>query len=172
VARLPIRLYGDPVLRAKTRQVEEIDQDLHRLVEDMVETMLEADGAGLAANQVGELCRVIVVNFAAGDGAEDVKVMINPEITRREGLMSMEEGCLSLPNINEEVERAASVTVEYTTLEGNRTEIEATEILSAVVQHETDHLDGILFIDRISPVRRRLLKSVLKQIARSVKQPV
>ena len=174
MARLPVRLYGDPVLRRKAREIEELDEDLQKLAEDMVETMLDADGVGLAANQVGDLRRVIVVNITDTDneGDESTEVLINPEVVRREGSMRLVEGCLSLPEINEEVERNESVTVEYTTLEGDRTEVEASGLHSAVLQHEIDHLDGILIIDRISPVRRMLLKGALKQIARNSKQLV
>lgn len=174
MARLPVRLYGDPVLRRKARGIEELDADLQKLAGDMVETMLDADGVGLAANQVGDLRRVIVVNITDTDneGDESTEVLINPEVVRREGSMRLVEGCLSLPEINEEVERDESVTVEYTTLEGDKTEVEASGLHSAVLQHEIDHLDGILIIDRISPVRRILLKGALKQIARNSKQLV
>lgn len=172
MARLPIRLYGDPVLRTRARQVEEVDEDLHRLVADMAETMKDADGAGLAANQVNDLRRVIVVDFGEPDRDEDIRILVNPEIIEREGSMRMVEGCLSIPEIDEEVERAASVTVEFLNLEGEMDKIEASGLHSAVLQHEIDHLDGILFVDRISPVRRRLLKGALKQIARASKQPV
>jgi len=174
MARLPVRLYGDPVLRRKAREIEELDEDLQKLAEDMVETMLDADGVGLAANQVGDLRRVIVVNITDKDneGDESTEVLINPEVVRREGSMRLVEGCLSLPEINEEVERNESVNVEYTTLEGDRTEVEASGLHSAVLQHEIDHLDGILIIDRISPVRRMLLKGALKQMARNSKQLV
>ena len=171
MARLPIRLYGDPVLRTKAREVEEVDESLQRLAEDMVETMQDADGVGLAANQVGDLRRVIAVNFGENDGAGDVKVLVNPEITERNGSMRIVEGCLSIPEIDEEVERAASVTVDYVGLNGGKESIEVSGLHSAVLQHEIDHLDGILFVDRISPVRRRLLRGALKKIVRTSKKP-
>jgi peptide deformylase len=170
MARLPIRLYGDPVLRSKARDVNGIDDDLRGLAEDMIETMMDADGAGLAANQVGDLRRIIVVNFGGGDSTEDVRVLVNPEITGREGKMRMAEGCLSIPEIEEEVDRSESVTVDYLNLDGGMEKVEASGLQSAILQHEIDHLDGVLFVDRISQIRRRLLKGALKQIARKAKQ--
>ena len=167
---LPIRLYGDPVLRAKARPVEEVDDDLRRLAEDMVETMREAEGIGLAANQVGDLRRVLVVDFRPVTGEDRTEALINPEIVTEDGTMMLEEGCLSIPDVREEIERSAAVRVSYLNQDGEASEIEAEGLMSAVLQHEIDHLNGVLITDRISPMRRALLRGVLKKISREAAQ--
>jgi peptide deformylase len=144
MARIPIRLYGDPVLRLRASEVEEIDEGLRRLAADMVETMRDAEGVGLAANQVGELRRVIVVDFKPVTDEDRTEALINPRIITREGDLAIQEGCLSIPGVNEEIKRSASIQVAY----------------------EIDHLDGVLITDRISPVRKSLIRGVLKRIAR------
>ncbi len=171
MSRLPIRLYGDPVLRTRTREVSEVDDGLREFADVIRETMVEADGAGLAANQVGDLRRIIVVNIGENDTTDDVRVLVNPEITAREGTMKIVEGCLSLPGIEEEVERTARISVSYMNLDGETEKVEVSGLQSAIIQHEIDHLDGVLFIDRISPVRRKFLRGALKKISRGSKQP-
>jgi len=161
-----IRLYGDPVLRTRARPAEGVDESLLRLAEDMIETLRHAEGVGLAANQVGELHRVIVVDMAPISGEEEVVILINPEIVEQEGTASSEEGCLSIPEVQEPVERSEWVRVAYLDRDGNRDEIEGKGLLSAVLQHEIDHLDGVLIIDHISPTRRALLRGTLKRITR------
>jgi peptide deformylase len=170
MSRLPIRLYGDPVLRTKAREIPGVDDELREFAEVMRETMIEADGAGLAANQVGDLRRIIVVNFGESDTTEDVRILLNPEITSREGTARMVEGCLSLPGIEEEVERASRLSIRYLNLAGEIEEVEVSGLHSAIIQHEIDHLDGVLFIDRISPLRRQLLKGALRKISRGSKK--
>lgn len=171
MSRLPIRLYGDPILWARAREVSEVDDGLREFAEVIRETMIEADGAGLAANQVGDLRRIIVVNFGESDTTDDIRVLVNPEITTREGTTRMLEGCLSLPGIEEDVERNARLSVRYVNLDGETVEEEVSGIPSAIIQHEIDHLDGVLFIDRISPMRRKFLRGTLKKISRGSKQP-
>ncbi len=171
MSRLPIRLYGDPVLRTRTREVSDVDDGLREFADVIRETMVEADGAGLAANQVGDLRRIIVVNIGENDTTDDVRVLVNPEITAREGTMKIVEGCLSLPGIEEEVERTARISVSYMNLDGETEKVEVSGLQSAIIQHEIDHLDGVLFIDRISPVRRKFLRGALKKISRGSKQP-
>lgn len=170
MAQPPVRLYGDPVLRRKATEVDEVSEELRALATDMIETMQENDGIGLATNQVGDLRRMIVINFDIESGDEGVSALLNPVITERKGTMISMEGCLSIPDVWDEVERSAEITVEYLNLDGERVEVKAGGLQGAVVQHEIDHLDGILFVDHIPTVRRMMLKGQLKQIARIAKQ--
>jgi peptide deformylase len=154
VATRPIHLLGSPILRQRTRQVRAVDDAVRRLVEDLFDTMRADKGIGLAANQVGETLRVAVVDV--GEGEEPV-VLINPEIVEREGTQRAEEGCLSIPEIFADVDRAARIVVETTDLGGARRRVAAADLKSRAIQHEIDHLDGILFLDRLSPLKRRML---------------
>ena len=147
---LEIHVLGSPVLRTETTPVTEITDDLRRLVEDMFDTMRAAQGIGLAAPQVGRLERVAVV-----DVDNDPIVLINPEIIAESGKERAEEGCLSIPDIYGDVDRAARVTVRAMDLEGNTFERDATELLARAFQHEIDHLHGKLFIDYLSFLKRR-----------------
>lgn len=149
-----IRLYGDPVLREKSRPVEEFDDDVRRLVADLMETMYAADGIGLAAPQVGVPLRVFV--YDVRDPDLEPGALVNPEIVLREGTDRDEEGCLSLPGLSEVVERAERVVVRGLDESGDPVEIEAEGLLSRCLQHEKDHLDGVLFIDHLSPIKRKL----------------
>ncbi len=149
----PIHLLGSPLLRERAPEVGEVNADTRALVEDLFDTMHADKGIGLAANQVGIVQRVAVVEV----GEEPSVVHIDPTLVERAGTMRGEVGCLSMPDIFADVDRAVSIVVETTTLEGTRTRLEATELLSRAIQHEIDHLDGILFIDRLSPLKRRLL---------------
>lgn len=144
MAVLKICTAGNPVLKQVARPVEKIDKRLTRLLNNMVETMYAADGVGLAAPQVGESKRVVVIDV--GDGV--VYEMINPVITKREGTYLSTEGCLSVPEYSGEVERAAYVECEYTNRQGERMLVEARELLAVCIQHELDHLDGVLFIEK------------------------
>ena len=147
-----IRKYPDPVLHQKTGRVETIDGTLRRLIEDMVETMHAAPGVGLAANQVGIARRVAVV-----DADDDRFAMIDPVILEAEGRATAEEGCLSIPEIYGDVSRPERVVVEATDEHGHRYRKEATGLKARAIQHEIDHLDGILFLDRVGPLKRRRL---------------
>ncbi len=169
LAILPIYLYGHPVLRKKARPVREVDGNLITLAEDMIETMHSSNGIGLAATQVGSMQRLIVVDIAGV--SEDTKefnpiAMVNPVVVEEEGLLTMEEGCLSIPDIREEVERAEKIRVRYTDIDSGEKELTADGILGRVILHEIDHLNGVLFIDRLSAVRRKLLKGRLNKIRR------
>src|SRR5690606_7768172 len=156
MAELPIRLLGDPVLRQKAEPVTELDGELRRLMDDMMATMYAADGVGLAAPQVGVSRRVIVVDIRERNTPPFA--LVNPEIVERsEELAREEEGCLSIPGLREIVERPARVVVEGLDRGGNVRRIEAEGLLARVLQHEVDHLDGILFIARLSPLKRQLL---------------
>jgi peptide deformylase len=168
VAILPIYTYDQPVLRKKARPVKAASEELSVLASDMLETMHKASGIGLAANQVGSLERVIVVDMS---GMEEVKdfvplIMLNPEVVAKEGTWVLEEGCLSIPEIREEVERADKIKVRFRDLSFAEGEIEAEGMLGRVIQHEIDHLNGILFFDHLNAVKRKLLRGRLNKITR------
>ena len=150
-----IRLLGDPALREKARPVAEVDEEVRRLIDDLIETMYDADGIGLAAPQVGVPLRVFVYDLR--DPETPPGVLINPEIVERSGSTKEEEGCLSIPGMSELVERSARVLVRGLDGEGNELLLETDGLLARCLQHECDHLDGMLFIDRLSPLKRRLL---------------
>lgn len=174
MALLDIRLYGDPMLREKAQPIEEITDEHRRLAEDMAETMYEASGIGLAATQVGRLVRLIVVdvNWARAENPETEpkrpKAMINPEILKESAEDDeYQEGCLSLPGIEGEVWRSVQIKVRYTTLDGETVEQECEDLHARCILHEIDHLDGTLFIDRMSPAGRKELDRPLRLLAQS-----
>jgi peptide deformylase len=156
MASFPIRQYGDPVLKQRTQEVEEIDGKLAKLVEDMLETMYEAPGSGLAANQVGVQRRLFVYDI--GDGARTV---INPRIVETAGEWTYDEGCLSVPGLSWPIVRPNEVHLVGLDLDGNEISIEADTLEGRVFQHELDHLDGILLIERLDDQQRREAKKVL-----------
>jgi len=159
LALLDVRLYGDPILRRKATPVREVTPELRRLISDMVETMFHQVGIGLAAPQVGIPYRLLVMD----DGKGSARALINPTITQRIGSVVDEEGCLSLPGIYADVERSKSVTVEATDEDDQPVNLEATGMQARVIQHEMDHLDGILFIDHLSPVARDQIKKKIQK---------
>jgi peptide deformylase len=157
-----ILIWPDPELLKTSEAVTEIDDGLRTLVADMLETMYDADGVGLAAPQVGVLKRLVVIDIHAGEddrpSGEPPLVMINPIFTFKEGEMTWEEGCLSVPGENGKVTRAAHVKVEYQDLDGNELELEAEGLLAVALQHECDHLDGKLFVDYLGKLKRDVIK--------------
>ena len=161
-----IRIYPDEVLKQKAERVEEFNSELKELVEDMFETMYKRGGVGLAANQVGVLKRVFILDLNSGKErqGEEKLVFVNPEIVHSEGEVVHEEGCLSLPGLWKKVKRAKRVVVRAQDLEGKEFEIEAEGLLSRAIQHEIDHLDGICFVDRLSPLQRRLALEKYKKL--------
>ncbi len=176
---LPIRVYGDPMLRTETEDVTVDSEDLQQLIDDMLETMRAADGVGLAAPQVGRTERVFVADVTPMyDGREEVEeeleqlpaqpmVFVNPEIVwESEEEYEFEEGCLSIPDIREFVVRPERIRLTYLDRNFERREIEVREMLARVIQHEIDHLHGVLFIDHISPFRRRLLRRKLRDMSK------
>ena len=165
MAILPIRIYPDPVLRVKTRKVEEFDARLRKLATDMVETMHAAPGVGLAAPQVGSGLRLAVVDISVGEDPALLKVLVNPEIVRREGLETDVEGCLSLPGITDKVDRPPAVTVRAQDLAGKPFELEAADYMARAICHEVDHLDGILFTDHLRGLRKERVRRQLKKLA-------
>lgn len=176
------------MLRKRAKPVKKVDGELKKFVEDMFETMHHANGIGLAANQVGSLDRVIVIDISdvedkkhegvgeAADTMDEKKssrqavvkkfALINPEVISSEGSWKMEEGCLSIPDIRDGVERAETIRVRYKDLDLTDQELEASGLLGRVLLHEIDHLNGILFIDRLGVVKRKLLRGRLNKVQR------
>lgn len=163
---LPIRIYPDPVLRVRCRDVSVFDQALASLVADMVETMHAAPGIGLAANQVGIESRVAVVDLSVGERREDLLVLINPELLTEAGEEEDIEGCLSIPDFTDKVIRPLAITVRAIDLEGKRYEVEAEGLLARAICHEVDHLAGKLFTDRLHGLRRERARRMLKRLER------
>lgn len=183
--RLIIRQYGDPALRAKGRRIDKIDDRVRALAADMLETMHVANGVGLAAQQIGEALQLTVIDVAQvedrpstlriDDRERDVKeamplVLINPEITLGRAIVSGVEGCLSFPEISADIDRSEKVTVRAQTLDGSTVEIEATGLLARALQHEIDHLNGILFIDRMNSALKVSLSSKLKRLQKETQR--
>ena len=160
----PILTLPDKRLRQIADPVEKVDAEIKALAKDMLETMYDAPGVGLAAPQIGEMKRIVVMDLAKDDEPKDPIVMINPEILSfSDETTTTEEGCLSIPELYYDVERPAEVTVRYTDLEGKSVERHATERLAICIQHELDHLDGVLYIDYLSRLKRdRVLKKFQK----------
>jgi peptide deformylase len=155
VAIRQIRLLGDPVLRERCPEVTDINDEILKLIQDLQDTMYEADGIGLAAPQIGVRRRVFVYDVREDEHLPGV--LINPRIVESEGLVRESEGCLSIPDLTEVVERSARVIAEGLDQEGRSVRLEAEGLLSRCLQHEADHLDGILFFDRVSPLKRKML---------------
>jgi peptide deformylase len=160
VATFPIRTFGDPVLRQRASEIREVDGALVRLADDMIETMYAAPGVGLAAIQVGVERRMFVYDVGDGPG-----VVINPEIVESEGEWSYHEGCLSIPDLAFDVVRPKRVRLVGIDLDGEAIDIDADEILARCFQHEVDHLDGVLLLQRLDPERRREAMRVLRNRA-------
>ena len=184
---LPILEYGDPLLRAKGKPIDNIDDRIRELAANMIETMHAANGVGLAAQQVGEALQLTVLDVSLVedrpstlkvDGKEvDPKaamplVLINPEIELRGATETGVEGCLSFPEITGDIERATSVIVRAQTLESSAIEIEATGFLARAIQHEGDHLNGILFIDRMNSAAKAALSSRLKRLQKETRRGI
>jgi len=157
MAVLPIVKYPDPRLKQRALPVEVVDDDIRRLVDDMAETMYAAPGVGLAANQVGVLRRVFVIDISSDDEPSELRVFINPEILDATGTLVWEEGCLSFPGVTEEIRRAERVRVRALDRDGKPFELEADGLLAVAIQHETDHLNGVVMLDKLSAVKKRLL---------------
>ena len=183
--KLPILQYGDPILRAKGRRIEKIDERIRQLTQDMIETMHAANGVGLAAQQVGEALQLTVLDVSQVEdrpstmklNGKDVDpktamplVLINPEIKLAGETELAMEACLSFPEISGGIERAKSVIARAQTLEDGRIEIEASGLLGRAIQHEVDHLNGILFIDRMNSAAKAALSSRLKRMQKETRR--
>jgi len=163
---LKIRKYGDPILRQKAAQQTTFEAALQQQAEDMIETMREAKGIGLAANQVGMPNALCVVEVGLVIEGAEPRAFVNPAIAATAGeTVSYEEGCLSIPDVNDDVERPNQIRVRFQDLEGVSHEEEFEGMLARVLQHEIDHLNGIFFVDRLGPLRRKLLSKKLKELA-------
>jgi peptide deformylase len=160
MAVLKVRKYGDPVLRRRAAAVTEVTSELHTTVADMIETMYDEAGIGLAAPQVGISLRLMVVGH---DERREPRALINPVIVERGGEVTAEEGCLSIPGVFAPVTRSEWVDLEAKDLEGRPVKIHGRGLLARVLQHEMDHLDGVLFIDRLDPVTRDRIKRRIKK---------
>lgn len=163
INQMKIHTYPDPVLRDHAEPVADIDDVIRDLIDNMIDTMYEAPGIGLAANQVGVLKRIIVFDGAPGEVGRKPEVLINPEIVLLEGKVCSEEACLSVVDFAADVTRAEQVKVQGLDRHGNVLEIEAEGLKAICLQHEIDHLNGILFIDHISSLKRSLYKKKLKK---------
>jgi peptide deformylase len=159
--------YPDPVLAKRGEDITQFGEDLKVLVEEMFESMYAAHGIGLAAPQIGLSKRLTVIDVNFKKDPADKLVLVNPEIIEREGKQFEEEGCLSLPEIREKVTRAAKVKVRAQNVEGEWFEVEGEELLARAFQHEIDHLDGVLFIDRLSRLKRDLVHRKIKKMQKN-----
>jgi peptide deformylase len=159
----PLVLYPDPVLLKPTREVESIDEELHELVKDMVDTMYAAAGVGLAANQIGVPLRVLVTDASGAEDGEGLQVFINPVVTARSGSQIGEEGCLSFPDVTLDIDRAEKVIVEALDLQGEPFTFEAEGLLARAILHECEHLDGKVFLQNVSALKRELVKAQIKK---------
>ncbi len=181
----PIVKYGDPVLRAKGKRIAKADDKIRALASDMLETMHAANGVGLAAQQVGEALQLTVLDISGVEdrpstmklNGEEVDprtamplVLLNPELTLHEETETGAEGCLSFPELSADIDRAVSVVAKAETLDGEEVEIEASGLLARALQHEVDHLNGILFIDRMSSAAKASLASRLKRLQKETQR--
>jgi peptide deformylase len=164
----PIVKYGEPVLETKAQTVTEFcSPELEKLVDDMFESMYAAKGVGLAAPQIGVSKRVAVIDTSNGENPEEKLVLINPEIIKREGTQTGEEGCLSIPTFREQVTRAKRATVRAQNVKGEFFEMTGEDLLARAFQHETDHLNGILYISHVSVLKRDLIKRKIKKLMKA-----
>ncbi|AKS40701.1 peptide deformylase [Wenzhouxiangella marina] len=161
MSRLTILEFPDPRLRRVAKPVDEVTENERQLADDMLETMYEARGIGLAATQVNQGVRVVVMDLS--EDKSEPRVFINPEIIDRDGSQNCEEGCLSVPGVYAEVKRAERVKVRALDREGQPFELEADGLLAVCIQHEIDHLDGKVFVDYLSPLKRRMVEKRLKK---------
>lgn len=170
MSRRPIRLFPDPVLRVDCPPVERFDDELQALVDDMIETMHAAPGVGLAAPQIGIERSLCVIDLSVGEDPEAVHVLANPEIVEAEGSWTEVEGCLSIPDFSEKVDRPYRVRVRARDADGEPFELVAEEWLARAVCHEVDHLRGVLFVDRLRGLRRDRARRHLKRLARETEE--
>ncbi len=169
MAVMPVRVWPDPVLSRKAEFVDVVDDEVRRLLADMAETMYRSDGIGLAAPQVGVSRRLVTIDVPGyeGEPGSGLIYAVNPRVVAREGTCMMTEGCLSFPGLEIDVKRADRVRVEYLDQHGAVQVVDAEGVLAVCFQHETDHLDGIVFTERLGPVRRRLALRDYDKLRRS-----
>jgi len=165
----PILRYGERPLHDSAAEVTTFDHSLERLIDDMIETMYAAPGVGLAATQVGVPLRVFVVDVSLGRSANDLIVMVNPSFVAREGTQLEEEGCLSVPGFNATVVRPLEAIVKGLDRDGNEQTIEGKDLLARAFQHEMDHLDGVVFVDRLRGIKREMIVRKIQKLKKSGK---
>jgi peptide deformylase len=165
----PILRYGDPLLHARAAEVTAFDDRLHTLIDDMIETMYAAPGVGLAATQVGVPLRVFVVDLSVGKTSGELITMVNPVFVEREGTQLEEEGCLSAPGFNATVVRPRRAVVKGCDRDGHERIVEGRDLLARAFQHEMDHLDGTVFIDRLRGIKRDLIVRKIQKLRKSGK---
>ncbi len=165
MAVLPIRIYGDPVLRTRAQEITRVDEGIKKLAKEMVWALKRASGIGLAANQVGQAVRLFVVDRSLFQADDSPLVVINPQVVAFHGEQLQEEGCLSLPGTFADVARPMKIQVKGVDLAEKELVIEAEGLLSRVLSHEIDHLNGVLFIDHLSSIKRKLLSRKLKKLS-------
>ena len=165
----PILKYGDSVLHEKARVVDAITPDIDRLVNDMIETMYAAPGVGLAAPQVGEPLRIFVVDISIGRDPNGLMVLVNPEFLERDGVQLEDEGCLSVPGFNATVVRPLRAVIKALDREGREQQLAADGLLARAFQHEMDHLEGTLFVDRLRGIKRDLIVRKIRKLTRAGK---
>jgi peptide deformylase len=165
----PILRYGERGLHERAAQVTAFDTGLHRLIDDMIETMYAAPGIGLAATQVGVPVRVFVVDLSGGRSTGQLIVMVNPSFAEREGTQLEEEGCLSAPGFNATVVRPKRAVLTGFTRDGAEQTVEGTDLLARAFQHEMDHLDGVVFIDRLRGIKRDIMVRKIQKLKKSGK---
>ncbi|NWF75192.1 MAG: peptide deformylase [Nitrospirae bacterium] len=169
MAIIEIKKYPDKILKQKTVDVTDLNSDTQYLIDNMIETMYSVRGLGLAANQVGVSRRLCVIDCSSKEDKGQIIVLANPLIIEREGTIESEEGCLSIPGYISSIKRSEKVFVKGLDREGKQIELEATGLLARVLQHEIDHLDGLLFIDRMSPIKREFFKRRYKKYLQEIK---
>lgn len=170
MSNLRVIKYGNPTLRMKAKKIEQINGEIKQLAEKMYQVMREEAGIGLAAPQVEESIALLVIDHSLINEDGVPTAYLNPEILGAEGESVIEEGCLSLPDIREEVKRAETIQLRFQNIDGEKFEQKFDGLLARVLQHEIDHLNGVLFVDRISPIKKKLLNKELKQIAAEEKK--
>ncbi len=164
----PIKFYGEPVLEKQAETVTEFDTpELHQLIGDMFESMYAAKGVGLAAPQIGISKRVVVIDLSVAEDPKQKLVFINPEVISREGTQAGEEGCLSIPGFREQVTRAKKVTVRAQDVKGETFEMTGEDLLARAFSHETDHLNGRLYITHVSALKRDLIRRKIRKLAKA-----
>ena len=167
MAVVPIRKYGDEVLRRPTRPVEAFDDEFQRLIDDMIRTMYAAPGIGLAANQIGDDRRVAVIDLSVGKRPNEVHVFVNPHIVERIGEQNEEEGCLSVPDFTENVTRPARVTVRFLERNGVEREMSGEGLMARAMCHEIDHLEGTLYVDHLRGFKRDRIMRKIQKLAKA-----
>jgi peptide deformylase len=164
---IPILKYGTAQLRKVSKPVESFNGELEIIAKNMIETMYGSPGIGLAAPQIGENIRLVAIDLSVGEDPKQLIVICNPEIIKAEGVQKVEEGCLSIPDVNEIVLRPRKVSVRGFNLKGEPVNYDGEELLARCFSHEIDHLNGVLFVDKLSPLKRSLIRNKIKKLAKA-----